>query len=194
MRGGFASVKSRRIPAQPDLTRGMFAGHISCMLQPTSTPNGVEESPAKASATPDPLDIRIAELHEALRTVIWSGRRQRHPGALDKAALTVLHVVHDREPTRAADLAASTGLDASTISRHIKELIDQGYIEQSPDPDDARARLLSLSPAGVATLERVRAMKVAQSRAALASWAESDIDTLTTLLRRLGAALEPEDS
>jgi DNA-binding MarR family transcriptional regulator len=170
------------------------------MLQPTS----IDEAAAPASATTeqsaahppmgDALDARIDELHEALRLVITNARRQRHHDDLDKAAIALLYVLGEREPVRAADLAQCTGLDASTISRHIKASIDSGYINQSPDPDDARARLLSLSPTGHDLLRRVRSSKVAQSRVALADWAPADIDTLTALLRRLGAALEPEDS
>jgi DNA-binding MarR family transcriptional regulator len=160
------------------------------MLQPTS----VEEHRLGTPAVSDALDLRIANLHEALRLVITNARRQRHHDELDKAAIALLYVLGEREPVRAADLAVCTGLDASTISRHIKALIDAGYISQTPDPADARARLLSLSATGHDVLQRVRASKVAQSRSALADWAPSDVDTLTALLHRLGAALEPEDS
>jgi DNA-binding MarR family transcriptional regulator len=142
----------------------------------------------------DDMDIRVDQLHDALRLVITNIRRQQHHGEVDKAAFALLYVIGEREPVRAADLAQCTGLDASTISRHIKASIDAGLIDQTPDPDDARARLLSLSPTGHDLLHRVRASKVARSRSALADWSQVDIDTLTVLLRRLGAALEPEDS
>jgi DNA-binding MarR family transcriptional regulator len=154
------------------------------MLQPTSV----------AEVTDSGLDARIAELHEALRLVIVNARRGSHAGELDRGAMVVLHMLKEREPARASDLALCTGLDASTISRHIKALIDDGYLAQSADPDDARARLLSLSQAGNDTLDRVRAHKIALHRAALMDWSTHDIDLLTTLLRRFGAALESEDS
>jgi DNA-binding MarR family transcriptional regulator len=170
------------------------------MLQPTSVEETASLAPTTTPQRPsdvpmaDALDARIDELHQALRLVITNARRQRHHDELDKAAIALLYVLSEREPVRAAGLVVCTGLDASTISRHIKALIDSGYITQSPDPDDARARLLSLSSSGHELLRRVRSSKVAQSRAALADWTPSDIDTLTALLRRLGAALEPEDS
>jgi len=167
------------------------------MLQPTFPGEIRPESDAAGPAAALPVaefDARIDALHEALRTVLLNGRRSKPSGALDKAALAVLHTVSDRQPCRAADLAICTGLDASTISRHIKVLLDTGLIDQHPDPADARARLLAPTDEGANTLARVRAARLAQSRRALASWTPEDLDTLTTLLRRFGAAIEPEDS
>jgi len=167
----------------------------SCMLQPTSTePASPAFTPEAAQPGHAELDERIEALQAAVRALLVTGKRQRYAGALDKAAITVLHLLSERQPARASDLANSSGLDASTISRHIKGLIDAGYIDLHPDPEDARARILTLSTAGHDTLARAQAERLARTRAALADWAPQDIDTLTTLLRRLSAALEHEDS
>ncbi len=53
-----------------------------------------------------------------------------------------------------ADLAHQLTLDASTLSRLIRPLAQQGLLDVRPDPDDGRAKLLWLTDAGA---ERVRA-------------------------------------
>jgi len=138
-------------------------------------------------------DAQIAELFDALRVVLLAGRRHRHGAALDKGAMTVLYMIEQRQPARASELIGCTGLDASTLSRHVKALSDLGYVKHLPDPADARARLLSLSPAGETTLVQIRAARAATGRRALGDWTEQDLTQLTALLRRLGAAIDIED-
>lgn len=174
------------------------------MMQTTSAAAGV---PASAGAGTDALsphasspeltgiDARVSELHEALRTVLLSGRKVKHQdGDLDRGSLALLHFISERQPTRGQDLAVCSGLDASTVSRHTKALIDAGYATTVSDPDDARARLYSVTEAGAHLLADMRAKKIARTREALSDWSHEDIDTLTSLLRRLAAAIEHEDS
>ena len=51
------------------------------------------------------------------------------------------------EPVRPVDLAARMEMDASTLTRNLQPLIKQGWIEIGPG-EDARSRLLRLTPAG----------------------------------------------
>lgn len=50
-------------------------------------------------------------------------------------------------PLRPVDLAREAGLDASTLSRNLKPLVEAGWLLLEPGPD-ARSRLLSATPAG----------------------------------------------
>jgi DNA-binding MarR family transcriptional regulator len=55
----------------------------------------------------------------------------------------------DRSSMRTqAALAAAIGADKTRIIRTLDDLQDDGYIERSPDPDDRRVRLLSITEAG----------------------------------------------
>ena len=175
------------------------------MMQPTSVGErlgsaagaGLDTvSPPPSSPTEtDPQDARIAALHDALRSLVMGSRKvKHHDGDLDRGSIALLLLLDERQPTRASDLAACMGLDASTVSRHTKALIDAGYATTTSDPLDARARLLRVTSEGNTLLTDIRTRKIARSRNALSDWAPEDIDTLTTLLRRLSAALEHEDS
>ena len=55
---------------------------------------------------------------------------------------------------RVSDLAACVELDASTVSRQIKQLEDKGIVERTADPADGRASLVRLTDDGRETMHR----------------------------------------
>ncbi|HEX3679317.1 MAG TPA: MarR family transcriptional regulator [Galbitalea sp.] len=61
-------------------------------------------------------------------------------------------------PLTQAEVALRLGMDANTTSQIARGLEARGLIARSPHPDDARARALSLTPAGV---DRAMAASVA---------------------------------
>ena len=60
---------------------------------------------------------------------------------------SLLSAVMRREPIQPAALAASLNLDASTLTRNLRPLIDHGWIELLPGPD-ARSRRVVTTDAG----------------------------------------------
>jgi DNA-binding MarR family transcriptional regulator len=50
-------------------------------------------------------------------------------------------------PVRPVDLARAMKVDASTLTRNLRPLLDAGLVEMQPGPD-ARSRLVSATPAG----------------------------------------------
>ena len=75
---------------------------------------------------------------------------------------SLLSAVMRREPVQPAALAASLNLDASTLTRNLRPLVDHGWIEVVPGPD-ARSRRIVSTPAGRALrLEAQRYWREAQ--------------------------------
>lgn len=65
-------------------------------------------------------------------------------------------------PLRLSDLAARMKLDASTLTRNLRTLLEHGWLELRPGPD-ARSRLVAATAAGRAKrTEAQRAWKQAQ--------------------------------
>jgi DNA-binding MarR family transcriptional regulator len=60
---------------------------------------------------------------------------------------SLLSAVQKLGPLRPVDLAAALQLDASTLSRNLRPLIEAGWIEQVAGPD-ARSHLVGITPAG----------------------------------------------
>jgi DNA-binding MarR family transcriptional regulator len=67
--------------------------------------------------------------------------------------LLELNAAPDRR-LRMQDLAARAVLSRTRISRIVAELEVAGYVVRRPDPDDGRAALATLTPAGRAALKR----------------------------------------
>ena len=52
------------------------------------------------------------------------------------------------EGARAADMAASAGITRQSMGEVIRELVDLGIVEMTPDPTDRRAKLVTYTEAG----------------------------------------------
>jgi len=67
--------------------------------------------------------------------------------------LLELNAAPDRQ-LRMQDLAARVVLSRTRVSRIVSELEDHGLVERRADPDDGRAALATITPAGRAALKR----------------------------------------
>ena len=107
----------------------------------------------------------------------------------DPGVFPVLHVLASSGPSRQGALAEVLGLDASTISRHVRTLVRSGEATATRDPEDRRATVLTITPAGREHLvDRMRGHRV-RLAAALESFTEQERAELVRLLTNLAAAL-----
>jgi DNA-binding MarR family transcriptional regulator len=143
-----------------------------------------------STTTPPRQATSGQELVVSLLTV---GRRLRSrlpQGRIDPAMMVVLHHVGCRGPLRVSELAASAGLDASTASRHVKQLEDGGYLARTGDPDDRRASRVRLTRRGRSALDQAMGARAALVDRAIADWPAADRAALTTLMTRLADGLD----
>lgn len=86
------------------------------------------------------------------------------------------------------DVAAHLGVTKQAASQLVEHLVQRGYVTREPHPDDARARLLSLTTKG-------KACTRAAERAAIelvSAWRETmGAKDFATLQRALGAVVSP---
>jgi len=125
------------------------------------------------------------ELAGALYAVVLRLSRLPVDEPVDKAGLAVLHEARRLGTFRPSDLAAQMRLDLSTISRHLRSLEQQGMVQRSADPDDARAQRITITPRGGEVLTAMMGQRAATIRDAIAHWPEGDRSALRRLLRRL---------
>jgi DNA-binding MarR family transcriptional regulator len=133
----------------------------------------------------------VAELEAAISDT-WSwARRTARAGAqtldprLDVTAYPLVSMIGWRGAMRPSELAAALHLDKSTVSRQIAAAVRLELVERVPDPDDARAVTIRLTPAAHVRMEALKADRAERWRTALAEWAPGDIAALTRLLRQL---------
>lgn len=106
------------------------------------------------------------------------------------AQARLLSTVEDRGAARISELAALDHCSQPTMTMQVQRLETAGMVTRKPDPDDARAVLIRISPVGVETLRQVRADRAAAIDPHLAQLTEDDRATLTAaveVLRRLVA-------
>ncbi len=112
---------------------------------------------------------------------------------LDRAAYITLVRVAKLDGGRLSDLASELGLEVSTVSRHVKGLVEGGYVVATTDPDDGRARRYRPTEEGIRVLCRVRDARRAHLARVLGDWDEGDITTIATGLERMVDAFEAEE-
>ena len=109
----------------------------------------------------------------------------------DSRLFLLLNLLHDRGPTRAADLLDSLAIDQSTLSRQLAALVERGLVERRTDPTDGRAAQIVLTPVGSSTIEHARAAWRDTLAGLMADWPPADRAVLLRLLGRLAADLGP---
>jgi DNA-binding MarR family transcriptional regulator len=119
---------------------------------------------------------QVTELLIALsRARRWLSRltadQVNHVGSTGVSALA--EVVRSG-PMRLGDLAARERVTAATLSRVVAGLVEHGYLERTADPDDARAGLLSATPAGEQLLRDSRARRSAELASGLRRLSEEE--------------------
>lgn len=108
---------------------------------------------------------------------------------LSLTQLRVLAILRDRS-ARMSELAGYLGLDRSTISGLVDRAQRRGLLQREPDPEDARAVGVRLTPAG-AVLARQGASEVASALApVLGHLSQADARRLTALLRSVAGPAE----
>jgi len=131
------------------------------------------------------LEAEMADLWRRSRARVRLLSRQVHP-QLDPAAYPLVLLLAARGPLRMGDVGEALSLDKSTISRQVDSVVRLGLAERSPDPSDARARLVGLTADGQERVGRLQREQVDRWRASLATWSQGDVRQLTALLHRLG--------
>jgi DNA-binding MarR family transcriptional regulator len=81
----------------------------------------------------------------------------------------VLHFVNRNPGLRVADLLGILKITKQSLARVLKQLVDQGYIEQATGASDRRERHLHLTPRGRALAVRLLGLQTRRLASALAA-------------------------
>jgi DNA-binding MarR family transcriptional regulator len=139
--------------------------------------------------TRDRLTVSISQLVRTGRHISSRAAAQLN-GELPSYGWTLLAPLEREGDQRCSALAERAGVDVSVASRQLAVLERSGHVERRPDPDDGRASLLRLTPAGAAALAETRALRGDWALSALADWDEGDARLLGNLLDRLVTDLD----
>lgn len=109
--------------------------------------------------------------------------------SMDRAAYLLLNRLDKEGPMGVKALAASMGIDSSTVTRQVAPLVDTGLVKRTSHPEDGRAVVLQLSPRGLSRLEEVRSSRRQLMDELTQEWAPEEREAFCTLLTRFNTAL-----
>jgi len=88
-------------------------------------------------------------------------------------------------PITLKQLADVTGSDAPAITVAVNDLENRGLVERYPHPENRRAKLVSLTPAGRRLVELVRRTIYADAPPAIQNLSKTDLAHLRRILERI---------
>ncbi|WTV58948.1 MarR family transcriptional regulator [Streptomyces sp. NBC_00035] len=109
--------------------------------------------------------------------------------SMDRAAYLLLNRLDKEGPMGVKALAASMGIDSSTVTRQVAPLVDTGLVKRTSHPEDGRAVVLQLSPRGQSRLDEVRSSRRQLMAELTEDWAPEEREAFCTLLTRFNGAL-----
>jgi hypothetical protein len=80
--------------------------------------------------------------------------------------------------------------DVSTVSRQVSALVAVELLEKSPDPNDGRASVVTLTERGREALGRIQDSRAEWFQGLLADWDSPETAAFVTRLRELGDVLD----
>ena len=115
-------------------------------------------------------------LRSAARLSRWASRLAAFDVSYAQARLLAL--LDELGPARVSVLAEADHCSQPTMSTALQRLEAQGWAQRVPDPADARASLLSLTPAGRDALGKIRRARAAVLSPTLTTLDESEVARL----------------
>ncbi|MBB5905867.1 MarR family winged helix-turn-helix transcriptional regulator [Actinoalloteichus hymeniacidonis] len=104
---------------------------------------------------------------------------------LEPAAYGTLALIADTGPMRGTELVEVFGLDKSTISRQVAQLVELGLVARIADPTDGRARLIQITEVGAQRLRALQERRRQRLHEQFGSWSTTELDDLAKLLPKL---------
>lgn len=185
-------------PASPPRARTASARVAATTRSAAAVPTRTEESGAEV-----PQYDLIELLFFAYRAFIGRPDRVLAEFGFGRAHHRVLHFVVRNPGIRVADLLDILKITKQSLGRVLKQLIDTGFIDQRPGPDDRRERLLHATEAGKQLSFRLSMLQSRQIEAALKGLGPEgaeDVRRFLTLLaatdageKRTGAAADADE-
>lgn len=97
----------------------------------------------------------------------------------------LLAALDEHGPSSQAELGRVTGIDRSDVAVTLDDLAGEGLARRSPDPEDRRRNVITITDAGVTRLEALDAVLTGVQEAVLEPLASGERETLLRLLAKL---------
>ncbi len=99
-------------------------------------------------------------------------------------------VVFEVQPITLTEMADQLAMPLTTVAEYVQAMAERGHLRKRPDPDDQRARLLTLTPAGIRAHRQASRSFERAHRALLRELAPLDEDAARDVLQQLAGSAD----
>ena len=146
------------------------------------------QSPTPRNGNAEPCWDLIELLFFAYREFVTDADHVLQSLQFGRAHHRVLHFVNRNPGINVAQILEILGITKQSLGRVLKQLIDEGYVEQREGPQDRRQRLLFVTGKGEALAMRLAELQTARLAQALG---EAGPNAGETVARFLAGMIEP---
>ncbi|MFV0461017.1 MAG: MarR family winged helix-turn-helix transcriptional regulator [Actinomycetales bacterium] len=161
--------------ATADATDSMPAAGGHTTPEPTAPPGGADPEVVRA------LQQELIQFNRSVHLI----KQSNTSASVPPGAVPLLARLVTDGPKRSSALAELACLDPSTVSRQVDQLVKNGLVRRTADPDDGRATLLEATDQGRSELSAYGQRIGDLLAAVLQDWTPDQVETLTVSLRRL---------
>jgi DNA-binding MarR family transcriptional regulator len=122
---------------------------------------------ARTALDPARLTVAVERLFSLLR-------QGNPPNDISLTAASTLRRLEREGPRRLTELAVAEGVTQPAMTQLVQRLEREGLADRAGDPADGRAVLVRVTPAGIALLQRRRAVRAEHLAALLAELSDED--------------------
>ncbi len=146
----------------------------------------------ETAATPTPeLTERAARLRLAI-TRTARRLRQEAGTELGPSSAAALATIERAGPLTPSELAKQEGIQRPTATRILSRLSELGLVERTPDPEDGRCSIVTVTAEGRAHLKRLRRRKNAYLARRMRELPDDDVAALERAAEILERLLEED--
>jgi DNA-binding MarR family transcriptional regulator len=112
--------------------------------------------PKHPTSNHDTLSILVTDVLDLVNTELLARLADRGFATLKASYRVVFRAIGSGAAVSVGDLARSAGVTTQAISQLVREMESQELVSRSPDPNDLRVSLLTLTPKGRRAYKVVR--------------------------------------
>jgi DNA-binding MarR family transcriptional regulator len=101
----------------------------------------------------DLIAFRLIHLADVISRAASAAYEKQH--GINNSELRALIVLREQQPLSVGELSRRGRIDKAWVSRSLDHLGERGLVARTPHPTDHRMVLISLTPAGVAMIDRL---------------------------------------
>jgi MarR family transcriptional regulator, transcriptional regulator for hemolysin len=146
--------------------------------------------PGKSKLAWDPGNSAAFLLGRAARLFNRRAEERLRRLGFGAAHVPVLRALKDGNAMTQTELAAAAKIEQSTMAVMLARMVRDAVVRRTPNPDDRRSSLYTLTPAALAKVSRARDILVKGGEEMLAGFSPAEEAQLAALLSRAVANLE----